>query len=88
MRIRTHVVKIGFGAAAIVLGVAAGQSAQAAGMAIDPQCAGMAEPVACTCALQNGGTVRPSHGEMRWYGPRGSQDATNKCMRAAGGAKQ
>lgn len=46
---------------------------------IDPRCAKMKDPMGCTCALENGGYIRP---DGRWASARGTNNArpTNQAF--------
>jgi hypothetical protein len=54
---------------------------------IDPQCAKMNDKIACTCALQTGGTVGFRRGQMWWQSPRRNQGEFQKCVGDNGGNK-
>jgi hypothetical protein len=56
-------------------------SAGHAAAGIDPQCAKMRDKVGCTCALQNGGEIRPNG---QWRYPGRTVEAFSACMRKAG----
>ena len=65
-------------------------STAAHALSIDPRCAGMRDPLGCTCAVQNGGgiTVDRGTGGDRWYSKRGKNTAANEkfvqCQNSAG----
>lgn len=59
-------------------------AASAQSVKIRPECRRMNEPVACSCALDNGGRLAPNPsrpGRMRWFGPSSmaAQVAFNNC---------
>lgn len=54
MTLRITLLALGLGAMTIPT------AAQA--FTIDPQCQGMRDKIACTCAVQNGGVVKPARG--------------------------
>jgi len=73
-------------AAAIVLTVSAAAAQQRRvgfQIQIDPRCVRMAQPVACTCALANGGNIGP---RGYWYYSHRATPAYTACMRQAGRA--
>jgi hypothetical protein len=51
---------------------------------IAPQCEHMRDRIGCSCALQNGGYVKPNHGMMRWYVQRWMIDSVETCVQASG----
>jgi hypothetical protein len=59
---------------------------------IAPECKNMKDPIGCTCAVQNGGsvTVQKGGGE-RWFSKRSGRAATNEafvqCVAKARGQK-
>jgi hypothetical protein len=69
--------------AVLALASMSGSGVKAA--AIDPRCSEMVHKVSCTCAMQNSGFIKPSRGEMRWFMAPNTQDAVNRCVKAAGG---
>ncbi len=62
---------------------ASAQSALALQKQIYPRCARMKDPVACTCALQNGGNIGP---RGYWYYSHRAVPAYTACMQQAGRA--
>jgi hypothetical protein len=70
----------------IALGFAVTTATAAEALTIDPQCEQMRDKVACTCALQNGGTVGPDkhRGGMWWKAPKGNVFGFRQCTTANG----
>ena len=68
-----------------IIGIVAGlffTTAAADAFQIAPECKKFNDPIGCTCAIQNGGsiTVQKGGGE-RWYSKRGgSRTATNEAF--------
>jgi hypothetical protein len=63
--------------AVAILITCAGYSFQAvAQKAVNPQCANMRDKIGCTCALENGGSVRPNG---TWSYPNKAVDAFAQC---------
>ena len=64
----------------IALGFAVTTATAAHAFTIDPQCEKMRDKVACTCALQAGGTVGlDKKGGMWWKAPKTNAFAFRQC---------
>lgn len=64
--------------------------AAAQGRAIRPECRGMGNKWACTCALENGGRLVPDNhrpGRMNWRSPRLGTGAHMAFMNCTNGAR-
>jgi hypothetical protein len=77
MMLRIGVIALGFAMAIVT-------AAQA--FTIDQRCKTMRDPLACTCALQTGGTIGPSRGGVWWKVPKAATFAFRQCV-ADHGAK-
>ena len=47
---------------------------------ISPECKKMRDPIGCTCALQNGGTIRDEGGRKRWVSKLRKSGSTNDAF--------
>ena len=62
----------------------------ASALQIDPRCRNMRDKIGCTCAVQNGGDIRPD--KKGWYSSRrstisgGTNEAFVRCSLKAKGA--
>lgn len=55
-----------------------------------PECRGMGDPRACTCALDNGGMLAPDNhrpGRFRWNAPKRGTGAHMAFMNCASGVR-
>jgi hypothetical protein len=81
MTIRKNLAAIGIGTLLVIFMVASAGAFQ-----INPKCAVMNDrhdKIGCTCALQNGGWVRPVHGQWRWNYNTFHMDKVHQCIQSA-----
>jgi hypothetical protein len=68
----------------VAISVLASNIHSAGAFQIAPQCQHMRDKIGCSCALENGGYVKPVYGMMRWYAYRWMIDSVETCVKAAG----
>ncbi len=67
----------------VIAAEAVAQQRQYVSMQVNPRCVRMKDPLACTCALQNGGNIGP---RGYWYYSHRTVPAYTACMQQAGRA--
>lgn len=55
-------------------------TSMASAFEISPECKKLSDPIGCTCALQNGGTIRDEGGRKRWVSKLRHSGSTNEAF--------